>query len=86
MEKRERAVMSLPVIIQNQEYRLLYSKMMYEPLYTKMIVLYNNGEVVFDADETHRCLYASHGGKKCEELNMLLQGLSEKRIKYMNAT
>ncbi|MBM7634991.1 hypothetical protein [Geomicrobium sediminis] len=61
MEKREQAVMSLPIVIQEQEYRLLYSKTTLEPLYTKMIVLYNDGQVVFDTDETHRCLYASHG-------------------------
>ncbi|GAJ98821.1 hypothetical protein [Geomicrobium sp. JCM 19055] len=60
--KREQAVLSLPVIIENSEYRLLYSKKPTDSLYTKMIVLYNNSrDVVEDREEVLRCVYAIHG-------------------------
>jgi len=61
LSKRERADMSLPIKIENREYRHLFSRMPNDPLYTKLMVLYNDGEIVTDADEVRRSISSVFG-------------------------
>ncbi|EZH65391.1 hypothetical protein DH09_17335 [Bacillaceae bacterium JMAK1] len=61
LSNKERADMSIPIKIESREYRHLFSKMPKDPLYSKLIVLYNNGDVVTNADEVRRCVYSVFG-------------------------
>ncbi|GAJ98825.1 hypothetical protein [Geomicrobium sp. JCM 19055] len=61
LSNKERADMSIPIKIEDREYRHLFSKMPKDPLYSKLIVLYNNGDVVTNVDEVRRCVYSVFG-------------------------
>ncbi|WP_193745069.1 hypothetical protein [Geomicrobium sp. JCM 19038] len=61
LSNSERADVSVPIRIENKDYRHLFSKMPKDTLYSKLLVLYNDGEVVTDVDEVRRCVYSVFG-------------------------